>query len=119
MGGTVRCPWHHACFDLQTGEALKAPAIDPIQSWNLEQRDGLIAVTTKRSRPKPVSHDTTDSAPQNIVIVGGGGAAGFAAADMLRREGYQGALIMLSSDSALPYDRPNLSKDYLAGTAPF
>jgi NADPH-dependent 2,4-dienoyl-CoA reductase/sulfur reductase-like enzyme/nitrite reductase/ring-hydroxylating ferredoxin subunit len=118
VGGTVRCPWHHACFDLQTGEALKAPAIDPIQSWNLEQRDGLIAVTTKRSRPKPASHDTTDSAPQNIVIVGGG-AAGFAAADMLRREGYKGALIMLSRDSALPYDRPNLSKDYLAGTAPF
>jgi len=118
VGRTVRCPWHHACFDLKTGEALKAPAIDPIQSWNLEQRDGVIAVTTKCSRPKPVSHDTTDSAPQNIVIVGGG-AAGFAAAEMLRRTGYQGSVIMLSGDSALPYDRPNLSKDYLAGTAPF
>ena len=118
VGRTVRCPWHHACFDLQTGEALKAPAIDSIQSWNLEQRDGTIAVTTKRSRPKSISHHTGDDTPQNIVIVGGG-AAGFAAAEMLRRKGYQGSLIMLSSDSALPYDRPNLSKDYLAGTAPF
>jgi apoptosis-inducing factor 3 len=118
VGRTVRCPWHHACFHLRTGEALKAPAIDPIQSWNLEQRDGIIAVTTKRSRPKSVSRQTGNGTPQNIVIAGGG-AAGFAAAEILRRTGYQGSVIMLSGDSALPYDRPNLSKDYLAGTAPF
>lgn len=118
VGRTVRCPWHHACFDLETGEALKAPAIDPLQSWNIEQRDGMITVTTKRSHPKAVSHRPGDGTPQDIVIVGGG-AAGFAAAEMLRREGYQASLIMLSSDSSLPCDRPNLSKDYLAGTAPF
>jgi len=118
VGRTVRCPWHHACFDLKTGEALKAPAIDPLRSWNVEQRDGMITITTKRSHHKAAPHRASNSTPQDIVIVGGG-AAGFAAAEMLRREGYQGSLIMLSSDSSLPCDRPNLSKDYLAGTAPF
>jgi NADPH-dependent 2,4-dienoyl-CoA reductase/sulfur reductase-like enzyme len=48
----------------------------------------------------------------------GGGAAGFAAAEMLRRCGYVGSVLMVSADSDLPVDRPNLSKDYLAGTAP-
>src|SRR5207244_10582283 len=51
-----------------------------------------------------------------VVIVGGGGA-GLAAADMLRREGYQGGLTMISADDSPPCDRPNLSKDFLAGTA--
>jgi NADPH-dependent 2,4-dienoyl-CoA reductase/sulfur reductase-like enzyme len=60
---------------------------------------------------------TTAAVPKAVVIVGGG-AAGFAAAEMLRRRHYAGSLVMLSDDDAPPVDRPNLSKDYLAGTAP-
>jgi NADPH-dependent 2,4-dienoyl-CoA reductase/sulfur reductase-like enzyme len=52
------------------------------------------------------------------VVIVGGGAAGNAAAEMLRREGYDGPVTMISADEFLPYDRPNISKDYLAGMAP-
>ena len=117
VGNTVRCPWHHACFDLRNGEALRAPALSPIACWNVEQRDGKIAVREKRERTTPKPRGKAASEPEKIVIIGGG-AAGFAAAQMLRRHGYQNSIVMLSSDNALPYDRPNLSKDYLAGTIP-
>ncbi len=112
----VRCPWHHACFDLRTGEALRAPAFDPVACWRVEQHDGKIFVREKRA-PTAAPRRAAAGAPNKIVIVGGG-AAGFAAADMLRRQDYQGEIVMLSSDKSPPVDRPNLSKDYLAGSAP-
>jgi NADPH-dependent 2,4-dienoyl-CoA reductase/sulfur reductase-like enzyme/nitrite reductase/ring-hydroxylating ferredoxin subunit len=116
---SVRCPWHHACFSLRTGEALRAPALSPVVCWVVEQRDGKLFVGVKKQAPGTKKTKTTSApgSPQKIVIVGGG-AAGFAAAEMLRREQYQGSIVMLSSDDAPPVDRPNLSKDYLAGTAP-
>jgi apoptosis-inducing factor 3 len=115
-GETVRCPWHHACFDLRTGEAARAPALSPLAVWKVEQEGERIFVREKREQPKPRLKGIVD-APGRIVIVGGG-AAGFAAAEMLRRQEYRGSIIMLSDDAASPADRPNLSKDYLAGTAP-
>jgi NADPH-dependent 2,4-dienoyl-CoA reductase/sulfur reductase-like enzyme/nitrite reductase/ring-hydroxylating ferredoxin subunit len=114
-GETVRCPWHHARFDLRTGEAVRAPALSPVECWKVERRDGRIFVKEKSAQPKPRLAPATDVG--RIVIIGGG-AAGFAAAEMLRRRGFGGSIVMLSQDAALPVDRPNLSKDYLAGSAP-
>jgi apoptosis-inducing factor 3 len=112
----VRCPWHHACFSLRTGEALRAPALDPIQCWRVEQIGENIFVK-ERATPPANRSATTAVQPSSVVIIGGG-AAGLAAADMFRREGYGGLLTMISADSAPPVDRPNLSKDFLAGAAP-
>ncbi|HKF72107.1 MAG TPA: FAD-dependent oxidoreductase [Stellaceae bacterium] len=116
---TVRCPWHHACFSLRTGEALRAPALSAVACWSIAEREGKVIVGQVRPiAPKKVAaRPASAKAPREIVIVGGG-AAGFAAANRLRQEQYQGRIVMLSSDNAPPVDRPNLSKDYLAGNAP-
>ena len=111
---TVRCPWHHACFSLRTGEALRAPALDAISSWKVEISGGKLFVREKHPDKKTPAKSART--PENIVIVGGG-AAGNAAAEMLRREGFSGGVTMISSDDATPCDRPNLSKDFLAGSA--
>ena len=115
-GNLIRCPWHHACFDFRTGEAVRAPALSPLDCWSVEERGDKIFVREKKEQPK-VRERRPGAAPEKIVIIGGG-AAGFAAAEMLRREQYGGSIVMLSNDDAAPVDRPNLSKDYLAGTAP-
>jgi NADPH-dependent 2,4-dienoyl-CoA reductase/sulfur reductase-like enzyme/nitrite reductase/ring-hydroxylating ferredoxin subunit len=119
VGDTVRCPYHHACFSLRTGEAVRAPAFSPVACWAVEQLDGKVFVRTRRGAPAsdpPRAGAAGGSAPGRIVIVGGG-AAGFAAAEMLRRERFEGRIVMLSDDDSAPVDRPNLSKDYLAGSA--
>ncbi len=116
VGDTVRCPWHHACFSLRTGAAVQAPAFEPVACWRTEVRGGKVIVLGKAAPKQGTSASPADGSPQKIVIVGGG-AAGFAAAEMLRRMHYAGSLVMLSDDDAPPVDRPNLSKDYLSGSA--
>jgi apoptosis-inducing factor 3 len=111
---TVRCPWHHARFDLRTGEAIAAPALNHVACYKIEKRGEQFFVTGKIDE-KPVRKPK--SSPASVVIAGAG-AAGGAAAEMLRREGYDEPVTLIGADEFLPYDRPNLSKDYLAGTAP-
>ncbi|MGP8232845.1 MAG: FAD-dependent oxidoreductase [Methylovirgula sp.] len=115
VGDTVRCPLHHACFSLRTGEALRAPALDPVSAWRVVERDGNIHVTEKLA-PIPPPELKGPDLPSSVLIIGGG-AAGNAAAEMLRRKGYAGPITLLSADDSVPVDRPNLSKDYLAEQA--
>jgi NADPH-dependent 2,4-dienoyl-CoA reductase/sulfur reductase-like enzyme/nitrite reductase/ring-hydroxylating ferredoxin subunit len=114
VGDTVRCPWHHACFSLRTGQALRPPALNDVSCWQVEQRGEMVFVTGKAPKPQPAK--VVRRGPESVVIVGAG-AAGDGAAETLRREGYEGSLTLYDPDPDVPYDRPNLSKDYLAGTA--
>ncbi|HEX4964177.1 MAG TPA: FAD-dependent oxidoreductase [Thermoanaerobaculia bacterium] len=112
VGDTVRCPWHHACFNLRTGEAVKAPALNPVACYKVEREGDRVTVRGKIDPPKRHAEG-----PDTVVIVGAG-AAGNAAAEELRRQGYGGRILLIGPEGGTPYDRPNLSKDYLAGTAP-
>ncbi len=114
--GVVYCPWHHACFSLRTGAALTAPAFAALSTWRADIEGDRVFVREKSELATAKPAATTATQPTRIVIVGGG-AAGFAAAERLRGLGYKGTLTMLSADADAPCDRPNLSKDYLAGTA--
>ncbi len=132
VDGTIRCPWHHAAFDLATGACTRPPALGAIPCWNVEERDGRAVVTGPRStdaaaassvntaaspaRPERAATTNTARVPSSIVVVGGG-AAGAVAVATLREEGYVGPVTLVSAEKSGPVDRPNLSKDYLAGTA--
>jgi apoptosis-inducing factor 3 len=122
VDGTIRCPWHHASFVLRTGEALRPPALNGLSCWHVEERDGRATVTGRRPEPAELSQGrrgTVDRGrtPGSVIILGGG-AAGAVAAETLRREGYEGPVTIIEAGPSAPYDRPNLSKDYLAGSAP-
>jgi NADPH-dependent 2,4-dienoyl-CoA reductase/sulfur reductase-like enzyme/nitrite reductase/ring-hydroxylating ferredoxin subunit len=114
VGDTVRCPWHHACFDLRTGVPERGPALNALPCYSVSRAGGKIRVGARKPAAEPA---IPAAAPRTIVIVGAG-AAGDSAAATLRREGYAGDIRMIGADPAVPVDRPNLSKDYLAGTAP-
>jgi len=119
VGKTVRCPWHHACFHLKNGEALRAPALNPVACWRVDVRDGR-AYVTGRTEPDPLQPQGNTVAPspaagpRSVVIIGAGGA-GAAAAEMLRRQAYTGIITMIDEDPGAPCDRPSLSKSYLSG----
>jgi len=111
-GEQIHCPWHHAVFNLATGEAVGAPALNSIPVYQPTERDGRVYVT---GPVEPAARRTPTSIPESVVIVGAG-AAGAAAAETLRQYGYANPITLIGDEP--PIDRPNLSKDYLAGTAP-
>ena len=114
VGDQIRCPWHHACFELRTG-APHAPALNPIACFEVERRGDRVVLGARKEIPS--KEIPTTVLPGSVVIVGAG-AAGNAAAEMLRRLAYPGRVTMIGADPSVPVDRPNLSKDYLAGNAP-
>ena len=115
-GDTVRCPWHHACFSLRTGQAVEAPAFDPLARRKVEVRDGR-AFPGDELAPEGDDDAVSDAGRDKTIVVVGGGAAGFAAVDRLKALGHRGPLHWLGVEDGAPCDRPNLSKDYLAGEA--
>jgi apoptosis-inducing factor 3 len=114
VGETIRCPWHHARFDLRTGEAIGAPALNPVSCFTVRRQGDMVTISGKQAQDFRVSCPLN---PSSVVIVGAG-ASGAACADMLRTKGYAGPVTLVGGEQPSPVDRPNLSKDYLAGSAP-
>jgi len=118
--GVIMCPWHHACFDAVTGNLLEPPARDSLPVFETKVIDDDVIVMVpgqipQSTLPRMVKGNLADK--RNYVVIGGG-AAGNAAAQALREAGYTGKIIMITKEDRYPYDRPNLSKAYLAGEAP-
>ena len=116
VGDTVRCPWHHACFSLRTGRAVRPPALNDLRRWQVEVEDGQIFVRNQLPA-EGIPRRGRGGAKRSILILGAG-AAGSTAAETLRKEGFDGLITIIDPDADAPYDRPNISKDYLAGSAP-
>ncbi len=114
VGDEVRCPLHHACFSLRTGEAVRAPALSAIACFDVTAQGGKLYVLGKRDA---ATVRLADAGPASVVIVGAG-PAGNACAEALRRARYAGPIALIGAEATGPVDRPNLSKDFLAGTAP-
>ena len=114
VGEEVRCPWHHACFSLVTGEPTRAPALSALPCFDVTSRDDKLYVLGRRD---VATVRLAGTGPTSVVIVGAG-AAGNACAEALRRERYAGPIALVGAEATGPVDRPNLSKDYLAGSAP-
>jgi len=119
-GDRIVCPWHHACFNGRTGDLEEPPALDSLPKFPVRVSGDDIFVDipaepSDRRDPDMVNADVTVDARTFVIV--GGGAAGYAAAQTLREDGFQGRIVMVTTDRRLPYDRPNLSKDYLQGSA--
>lgn len=120
-GRHVTCPWHQSVFDVTTGALVEPPALDALARYDVEL-DGDDVWVTVPDEGAPVAPESAVRAdprldPRTFVLVGAG-AAGLAAALELRRGGFHGRIVLVGREDRLPYDRPNCTKDYLAGTAP-
>jgi apoptosis-inducing factor 3 len=118
-GTRVVCPWHHACFDVTTGNLEEPPALDSLPRYEVRIEDGRVLArvpygTEDRVPPSMSRRDPSDA---RLFLILGAGAAGYAAAQTLREDGFRGRVALVTREDRAPYDRPNLSKDYLQGHA--
>jgi NADPH-dependent 2,4-dienoyl-CoA reductase/sulfur reductase-like enzyme/nitrite reductase/ring-hydroxylating ferredoxin subunit len=119
-GERLICPWHHASFDVTTGDLLEPPALDALSRYGVRVDGGRVFVSLPdgaEDRRVPPMAERDDGRDGRVFVILGGGAAGYMAAQTLREEGFQGRVLMVTREDRLPYDRPNLSKDYLQGHA--
>ena len=111
-GNRVICPWHHGSFDSRDGTLLEPVAMRGLTQYELSDEGDSLTVNTSAKIDKRVANDKmTDT---HTIIVGGGGA-GFMTANQLRHMGYGGKITLISQDDKAPYNRPLLSKMFLAG----
>ena len=114
-GNRVVCPWHHATFDSRDGTLLEPLATEGLTQYEITDNGDSLTVNTSAKSDKKVKNDKLTAT--HTIIVGGGGA-GFMTAHQLRNTGYGGKITLISADDKAPYNRPLLSKAFLAGNMP-
>jgi len=119
-GNRIVCPWHHACFNAENGDLEEPPALDALPNFPV-RIDGddvfvdISNISTDRRTPEMMRQNA--EADKRVFVILGGGAAGYMAAQTLREDNFRGRIILITQEDRTPYDRPNLSKDYLHGHA--
>ena len=118
-GERLVCPWHHACFDITTGDLREPPAFDALPRYDvqIEKEHVVVRVPVDDSDRRTPSMTNRDDKDERLFVIAGGGAAGYTAAQTLREDGFTGRVVLITREDHLPYDRPNLSKEYLQGNA--
>jgi NADPH-dependent 2,4-dienoyl-CoA reductase/sulfur reductase-like enzyme/nitrite reductase/ring-hydroxylating ferredoxin subunit len=116
VGNELTCSSHNARFEITGGKLLAPPALDPLRRYLLKVENGNVYIGGPETSSPAVKTRGESSDPRTFAILGAG-AAGNAAAETLRREGFSGRILLITEENRLPYDRPNLSKDFLSGEA--
>lgn len=116
-GRCVRCPWHHAAFDARTGRAERGPAVTPLSTYTVTVEDGRARVSSSSGPPEDGPSNSADLPDLGRIVVVGGGGAAHAFVYRLIERGHEAPVVMVTTEEGRPVDRPNVSKDYLAGSA--
>ena len=117
--GRLVCPWHQATYAARSGDLLEPPSFSALPSCDVRVAEGHVYVDVPDDAPAqrtpPMTSADTERERRLFVIVGAGAAAA-AAAEAMRQAGFAGRILMIGREDRPPYDRPNCSKDLLAGT---
>ncbi len=106
---TITCTCHNARFNADDGSMLTAPSLDDLSRYDIKEEDGTVYIGKRHPREFP----EIPLSSEKTAVIAGAGAGGTAAAEQLRREGFNGRIIMITAEDVLPYDRTMLSKMFL------
>lgn len=114
----IRCPWHGACFNTKTGDIEEYPCVDAVHVFQVVTENETVVISgeaknvdnQKRTLPMCKRNRSSGNDDSNTVVIVGGGCAGLTCAETLRKENFEGRIVVLTSENYAPYDRTKLSK---------
>lgn len=117
-GHRLRCPFHHACFDVRDGKQLEAPGLDGLATFSTEIRDGeicLAAAPDTSAKPSLTTAAIPKDTEHYVYAIVGGGIAAANAVEGIRETDSKGTIVLLTREELPPYDRTHVSKALLGG----
>jgi NADPH-dependent 2,4-dienoyl-CoA reductase/sulfur reductase-like enzyme len=115
-GGQWPLIWNTACFNVTTGDVEDAPALDPLEKFDVSEKNGALYIHGEESaiknKRRVLNIKCKASTPEKVVIVGGG-SGGLGAMEALRGGGFKGEITVITKEGYRPIDRTKLSKALL------